>query len=115
MLVEEGDNTPLPITSARILLPAYRLRFFREPGATLRLAYGRQDLTPPSYDLALLAPQVLGVAATEVEAASEPAAQSAASSATLVSPLLFWAALVVAVIVLLGLIARLLRKEQPAS
>jgi len=115
LIVEEGDNSPLPITSARILLPAYRLRFFREPGATLRLAYGRQDLTPPSYDLALLAPQVLGVAATDIEAAGEPAARAVALSAALVSPGLFWAALVVAVIVLLGLIARLLRKEQPAT
>jgi hypothetical protein len=115
LMVEEGDNTPLPITSARILMPAYRLRFFREPGASLRLAYGRQDLTPPSYDLALLAPQVLGVAATEIEAAGEPAAKSVTLSTTLVSPRLFWAALVVAVIVLLGLIARLLRREQPAT
>jgi hypothetical protein len=115
LVVEEGDNAPLPVTSARILLPAYRLRFFRDPGASLRLAYGRRDLAPPRYDLALLAPQLLGVAAMEIEASGEPPSRSATSTAALVSPRLFWAALVIAVVVLLGLIARLLRKEQPAS
>ena len=32
LIVEEGDNAPLPITAARLLLPSYRLRFFH-PGA----------------------------------------------------------------------------------
>ena len=63
VVVEEGDNSTLPITTARLLLPAYRLRLFRESGASLRLAYGRADLTAPSYDLALLAPRVFGVSA----------------------------------------------------
>src|SRR5260370_38763233 len=63
VIVEEGDNSPLPIATVRLLLPSYRLRFFRESGASLRLAYGRVDLTPPRYDLALLAPQVFGTAA----------------------------------------------------
>ena len=30
LIVEEGDNTPLPIGSARLLLPAYRMRLFRD-------------------------------------------------------------------------------------
>ena len=47
VIVDEGDNSPLPITSARLLLPAYRLRLFRERDAALRLAYGRDDLSPP--------------------------------------------------------------------
>ena len=32
----------------------------------LRVAYGRADLEPPYYDLALLGPQVLGAPAAEV-------------------------------------------------
>jgi hypothetical protein len=109
VIVEEGDNSPLPIAGARLLLPAYRMRLFREGGALLRLAYGRSDLTPPSYDLALLAPRVLGVSATEVLPAPERDAV-AAGSAALISPRLFWAILAAAVIVLLVLIARLVRK-----
>ena len=57
LVVEEGDNAPLPITKARLLLPSYRLRFFHAGNALLRLTYGRDDLQPPQYDLALLAPQ----------------------------------------------------------
>jgi len=111
VIVEEGDNTPLPLATARVLLPAYRLRLFRERGAALRLAYGREDLTPPRYDLALLAPQVLGVAATEIAAGAEERQRSAGTTAALVSPRLFWAVLAVAVLVLLALIVRLLKKE----
>src|SRR5205085_12640952 len=37
VVVDEGDNTPLPIVSARLLLPAYRARLFREAGAGLRV------------------------------------------------------------------------------
>jgi hypothetical protein len=116
VIVEEGDNTPLPLTAVRVLLPAYRLRLFRERGAALRLAYGRTDLTPPRYDLALLAPQLLGVAATEIAAGVEQPQRSAATTAVLVSPRLFWAVLAVAVLVLLTMIVRLLKKEtQPGA
>ncbi len=111
LIVEEGDNTPLPLEPPRVLLPAYRLRFFRERGAALRLAYGRSDLAPPRYDLALLAPQVLGVAATEIAAGEEQPARGAAATAALVSPRLFWAVLAVAVVALLALIVRLAKKE----
>ena len=109
VIVEEGDNSPLPITGARLLLPAYRMRLFREGGASLRLAYGRTDLAPPSYDLALLAPRVFGVTAADVVPAPEHEGV-AGGSASLVSPRLFWAILAAAVIVLLLLIARLVRK-----
>ena len=111
VLVEEGDNTPLPLTTARLLLPAYRLRLFREQGAALRLAYGRADLAPPRYDLALLAPQLLGVAVTDVAAANEEPSRADASTAALVSPRVFWAVLGAAVLVLIAMIVRLLRKE----
>jgi hypothetical protein len=112
--VGEGDNSPLPLASARLLLPAYRLRLFRERDAALRLAYGRDDLSPPQYDLALLAPQLMGAAATDVMATAE---QTAAPSATtvLMSPRLFWGVLVVAVLVLVTLVVRLVRKSDVQS
>ena len=113
LIVEEGDNTPLPIAAARVLLPAYRLRFFREPGAALRLAYGRTDLAPPRYDLALLAPQLLGAAVTEIAADAEGTQSAGTTTAPLVSSRMFWAFLAVAVLVLVGLIVRLLKKEIP--
>jgi hypothetical protein len=108
--IDEGDNTPLPLTGARLLLPSYRLRFYRRPGASLRLAYGRDDLAAPRYDLALLAPRVLGVEAQEV--APGPAIGGrAATAAEFISRRTFWVFLSTAVLVLVGLIVRLARKE----
>ena len=109
LIVEEGDNTSLSISGARLLLPGYRMRLFREGGQPLRLAYGRTDLAPPSYDLALLAPRVFGVSAVEVPPGPERE-ERAGGAAAIVSPGLFWGILVGAVVVLLGLIARLVRK-----
>jgi len=108
VIVEEGDNTPLPIAGARLLLPAYRMRLFRETNQPLRLAYGRSDLTQPSYDLALLAPRVFGVSAIEV--APGPERDERPGVGSTLSPRLFWGILIVTVGVLLGVIARLMRK-----
>jgi hypothetical protein len=113
VIVDEGDNAPLPLGAARILLPSYRVRLYRGAGATLRLAYGRSDLDRPQYDLALLAPQVLGAPAMEIGAGEEPSSSS--TTAPIVSPRVFWTVLSVSVVVLLGLIGRLLKKEQPAA
>src|SRR5439155_18958338 len=101
LILEEGDNTPLPIGSARVLLPAYRMRLFRERGQSLRLAYGRTDLAPPSYDLALLAPRVFGVSAVDVPPGPEREGR-AGGAAAIVSPRLFWGILIGAVLVLIG-------------
>jgi hypothetical protein len=108
VVVEEGDNSPLPVESARILLPRYRLRLFSNNAAALRLAYGRTDLAPPQYDLALLTPQVLGAVATDVTPGAEAPMATATAAAALVSPTIFWVVLGAAVIVLLILIVRLL-------
>jgi Protein of unknown function (DUF3999) len=115
VILDEGDNSPIPLTGAKLLLPAYRLRFFRERGASLRLAYGRADLDAPRYDLALLAPQLLGAAAAELAPAAEERASAATPAGELVSPRLFWGVLAVAVLVLLGMIVRLARRAEPAK
>ena len=110
LVVDEGDNAPLPITKARLLLPSYRLRFFHAGNAVLNMAYGRDDLQPPQYDLALLAPRVMGARATEISAA--PAGSAAPSSAeSFASPRTFWVVLTGAVLALLALIVRLIRGQ----
>jgi hypothetical protein len=115
LVVNEGDNTPLPIERASLILPSYRVRFFRPEDAELILVYGRKDLSAPQYDLALLAPQVLSAAATEVAAQPEAGRpQPTSQEVPFVSPLVFWAALGIALAVLLGIIVRLLR-DQPAT
>ena len=112
--VDEGDNQPLPIERATLLVPSYAVRFFRSDAAPLLLAYGGQDLTPPRYDLSLLAPYVLGQRARPIEAGPERGRDGGPDgppSRTLVSPGVFWGALSLAVIVLLGLVVRLVRRE----
>ncbi len=113
IVVDEGDNSPLPIAKARLLLPSYRLRLFH-PGRRLQLLYGRDDLARPRYDLALLAPHVMGADARELQAADEGGAVDQAASA-LVSPRNFWIGLIVAVVVLAGLIVRLIRTREPSA
>jgi hypothetical protein len=111
--IDEGDNSPLPLRGARLLLPSYRVRFYRKPGAVLRLVYGRTDLAAPRYDLALLAPQVLGVETQEVTAAPA-SADDVSARGEFISRRTFWFFLSTAVLVLLGLIVRLARKEDAA-
>lgn len=109
LVVDEGDNAPLPIAGVRLLLPQYRLRFFQPEGAELRLVYGRADLELPRYDLALLAPQVMGATAREAAASREEGGTNQLSQPPLLSPLMFWILLGVSVLVLVGLIVRLVR------
>ena len=108
VVVDEGDNSALPIASGRLLFPQYRLRLFRGPQTTLRLAYGEPGLAAPNYDLALLAPRLLGVSATEVAPATERA-DGAAPPQSLLSLQLFWAIVAAAVAILVFLIVRLIR------
>jgi hypothetical protein len=103
--VEEGDNQPLAIQSARLLLPSWRLRFFR-PAEPFLLCYGR-DLPAPDYDLAMLAGRLRDAPAAEVALPAE-AAQAAPGLGT---NKVFWAALVLAVAGLLYLLTRVLDKD----
>jgi hypothetical protein len=106
LVVDEGDNAPLPLRGATLLLPAYRLRFFRDAQTPLTLLYGRSDISSPRYDLALLAPRLLGAPAQDVAASAE----RETSDVTGVTPtIVFWCALALAVLALVVLIARLLR------
>ena len=112
LVVDEGDNAPLPLDPPRLLLPAYRLRFYRPTPGPLAFVYGRDDLEAPRYDLTLLASRVMGAAAQEVSA--DPERQP--PPARLVTPtLIFWVVIGAAVVVLLLLVARLVGKAQAGS
>ena len=105
-IVDEGDNAPLPITAARLLLPSYRLRFFRPAGATLRLVYGRDDL-----QRAAVRSRAPGAARDGRRGARGHAAaggRDAPPRASFISPRAFWVVLGGAVLVLLALIVRLI-------
>jgi hypothetical protein len=114
VVVDEGDNAPLPLDAPRLLLPSYRLRYFHPAGGgpALRLLYGQPGLAPPRYDLSLYGARLLGDSARQVSPLPEPAA-GGASEATAVPGLVFWLALGGAVLALVFLLARLLRHPRP--
>ncbi len=103
--LDDGDNAPLPLASATLLLPAWRLRFFH-PGSELRLLHGASGLAPPRYDLALLAPRLRAAPAREVALGPAPPPGRRLPSARTA----FWIVLGGAVLGLLALVARLVGK-----
>jgi hypothetical protein len=105
--IDEGDNSPLPLGAPKLLLPAWRLRFFGT-GGEVSLVYGRPGLAAARYDLALLAPRLVGAAAHEVEAGPEGDTGAGGERR---QALVFWGALVAAVAALLVLLARLLGRS----
>jgi hypothetical protein len=104
LTIDEGDNAPLPLTSARLRLPAWRLRFYRPEGRPMRLLYGNRDAETPKYDLALVRAEVMREPAVEISVGPEPPQKE---TAAIVSPPVFWGFLIAAVVVLIALIARL--------
>ena len=113
LVVDEGDNSALPLSRPKLLLPGFRLRCFRGNGQELLLLYGHPTLGPPRYDLALLAPQVIGARAHEVAPAPETlSANLPLKHGTNAQTRVFWGALIVAVVVLLFLLGRLLAKGE---
>jgi hypothetical protein len=109
LIVDEGDNSPLQLGSPRLYLPTYRLRFLRRNEDQLWLMYGQGRLAAPRYDLALLAPRVLGARVPEV-GLSEVEEELPATAGSRVGMIVFWCALVLALVVLFGFVARLLRR-----
>ncbi|HVT03733.1 MAG TPA: DUF3999 family protein [Thermoanaerobaculia bacterium] len=106
--IDEGDNAPIHLIRARVLLPSWRVRFYH-PGGALRLLYGSADTAAPRYDLALLAPQIIGKPAREISFQS-PVASSVESHGEK-RTIIFWAAIILAVLVLLLLLAKLLKES----
>ena len=111
--VDEGDNSPLPLLPPRLLLPSYRLRFYAGPGGVRTLLYGEPSLASPRYDLALLAPRLVGVSSND--AALGPETANAIPPAGARGRTLFWGILVAAVLALLVLLGRLLRAGAPPA
>lgn len=109
LIVDEGDNSPLPLSRPRLHLDTWTLRFFH-PGGKLRLLYGRDDLGEPRYDLTLIASQLDPAGARPVTLAPEPPAKQTNDLAGMPRGL-FWGALVAAVAALLLVLARLVREE----
>jgi hypothetical protein len=108
IVIDEGDNAPLPIISMELMIKSAALRFVH-PGGQLTLLYGKRGLAPPRYDIELLATRLLEAPAREISL--PPAARTVRPAASASSLHLFWAAVAAVAVVLLVLLSRLLRHD----
>ena len=117
LVIDERDNAPLPVSSATLHLPSYRLRYFEPQEGRLQLAYGRRDLEAPRYDLGLLAERVMGAAAREVTLPPPAAAPDSGETSppAVLAPAAFWVLLGVAVAAIAFVIVRALKGKEPAA
>jgi len=108
LVIDEGDNAPLPLEPPQLQLPSVRLRYFQPVEGSLELLYGEPGLAPPRYDLSLFSAQLLGETARDVTLRPEPKPGEVPDAAA-VPRTVFWAALGIAVLALLVVLGRLLR------
>lgn len=105
--IVDGDNAPLPVSTAHLVMPSVALRFIH-PGAPLTLLYGNDDLAAPRYDLALLAPRLFREPAQEIRFES-PVTGALTSEDGAGERRFFWIAIGAIALVLMFLLARLLK------
>jgi len=104
--VDDGDNAPVALAAARLLLPGWRLRFLH-PGPALTLHFGAEGVEAPRYDLALLAPRLRAAPAREVALGPAPLI---IGGPTLGPEKIAWGTLVLGVVVMLWLLSRLVKR-----
>jgi hypothetical protein len=113
---ENGDNPPIKLEKFTAFYPATRILFKAKPDDGLFLYYGNPRLESPSYDLSLVAGQLL---AAEKQIASLSAEEQLKKTSWRENQMpgqggfVFWGILAVVVVVLLVIISRLLPKSQP--
>jgi hypothetical protein len=111
-----GDNPPIELEKFQAFYPATRILFKAKPGDALFLYYGNPHVPRPSYDLSLVADQLLAAPKTGAPLSAEEQLKKSTwreNQAPGQGGVLFWGILAVVVIVLLIIIARLLPKSQP--
>jgi hypothetical protein len=113
-----GDNPPIELKDFRLFHPLTRLLFKAKANDGLFLYYGHAGAMRPSYDLSLVADQLVTAdRAAAALGAEEPLRKS--SWRDRLTPgkggVVFWGILALVVIVLLAVISRLLPKPPPES
>jgi len=115
---DNGDNPPIELEKFTAFYPVTRILFKAKPDDQLFLYYGNPRVSSPSYDLSLVAGQML---AAEKNVASLFAEEQLRNSSWYGDQMagqggvLFWGILALVVVVLLFIISRLLPKSQPPA
>lgn len=111
--IQNGDNPAIELDKFSVSYPATRVLFKAQPGDPLFLYYGNNRVSPPHYDLALVAGQLLAADKSPATLNAEQTLKKSGWRAEQVpgqGGVLLWAVLAVVVIGLLVVIARLLPK-----
>lgn len=111
---DNGDNPAITLENFTVSVPVPRLLFKAPVEPATFLYYGNPPAAAPRYDLALIAPRLLAAAKGQAHLAAEEALKSSPVGEFfgLAGPRrwIFWGALIVVVVVLLGVLTRLLPK-----
>ena len=110
---ENGDNPPIELEKFAVFYPATRVLFKAKAGDEVFLYYGNPRVTAPSYDLNLVAGQLLAADKATATLATEQQLKKSSWAETQTpgqGGVLFWGILAVVVVGLLVIIARLLPK-----
>ena len=115
---QNGDNPPIALEKVQLFYPATRILFKTGSDDELFLYYGNPRTTAPSYDLSLVAGQLL---AADKAIAAPGAGQQLLKSSWRDHEIpgkggvVFWGILALVVVVLLVIISRLLPKSSPSA
>ena len=113
---ENGDNPPIELEKFTAVYPATRILFKAKPDDELFLYYGNPRVASPSYDLSLVAGQLLAAEKETASLSTEEQLKKSSWRENEVSGkggFVFWGILAVVVVGLLLIISRLLPKLQP--
>jgi hypothetical protein len=117
LVTDNGDNPPIELNAFEAYYPATRLVFKSSILDGLELYYGSPSANRPTYDLSLVATQLLRAdkRSSQLRAEEQLGAESwARRGITQHAGVLFWGALFLVVIGLLVIVARLLPRQGPA-
>ena len=115
---ENGDNPPIELEKFTAHYPATRILFRARPEDDLLLFYGNPRVSPPRYDLSLVASELFSADKRIASLSGEQQLKESSWREREVPGKgggVFWGILAVVVVVLLVVISQLLPKPQPPA
>jgi hypothetical protein len=112
--MDNGDNPGIALDNFQCEFPTVRLLFRAPTMPETFLYYGNPQAVAPSYDLALVAPQLRVANRLDASLAGEEPLRPRAGQMTSAYAWLFWVVLAAVAVVLLVVIARMLPKSPTA-
>ena len=113
---DNGDNPPIKLEKFTAFYPATRILFKAKPRDELFLYYGNPQVAPPSYDLSLVAEQLLTAEKNVASLFAEEQLKEPSwykNQMPSQGGVLLWGILALVVVVLVFIISRLLPNSQP--